>query len=66
MFRLRNHQDLTTFLDEVSALVDKKTLFEMYVAATSEAYSFRYVRLTERNKNNMFLIKLDKKLIIDD
>ena len=26
VFRLRNYQDLSTFLDEVSAIIDKKTL----------------------------------------
>ena len=30
VFRLRNYQDLQTFIDEVSALIDKKTLLEMY------------------------------------
>ena len=37
VFRLRNYSDLQTFLDEVSALVDKKALLEMYDLATDEA-----------------------------
>ena len=40
VFRLRNNQDLQTFLDEVSALVEKPALLEMYRIATREAYSF--------------------------
>ena len=50
VFRLRNYSDLQTFLDEVSALVDKKALLEMYSIATNEAFSFLYVRLTEKIK----------------
>ena len=43
VFRLRNNQDLQTFLDEVSALIDKSTLLEMYRLATKEEYSFFYI-----------------------
>ena len=65
LFRLRNSQDLNTFLEEISALVDKPTLLEMYKIATREAYSFLYIKLTAKDLNYMFYIKFDKKLIID-
>ena len=64
VFRLRNYSDLQTFLDEVSALVDKKALLEMYSIATDEAFSFLYVRLTEKNKDRMFMVKFDKYLVV--
>ncbi len=35
VFRLRNYQDLQMFLDEVSALIDKKSLMEIFSLATS-------------------------------
>ena len=57
VFRLRNNQDLQTFLDEVSALIDKSTLLEMYRLATKEAYSFLYIKLTAKDINDMFYIK---------
>ena len=63
VFRLRNYSDLQTFLDEVSALVDKKALLEMYNLATEEAFSFLYVRLTEKNKDKMFMINYNKYLL---
>ena len=63
VFRLRNYSDLQTFLDEVSALVDKKALLEMYNLATDEAFSFLYVRLTEKNKDKMFMIKFNQYLV---
>ena len=40
VFRLRNSQDLNTFIEDISALIDKPTLLEMYKIATKEAYSF--------------------------
>ena len=66
VYRLRNMKDLETFIDEVSAVVDKKTLLDLYHTATSEPYSFLYVKLTARNKNEMFYQNFDKRLIIQD
>ena len=66
VFRLRNYQDLNMFLDEISALIDKKSLMELYNLATSEAFSFLYVKLNEKNKNNMFMINFSKRLIVED
>ena len=66
VFRLRNYQDLQTFIDEVSALIDKKSLLEMYHLATEAAYSFLYVKLTSKNKNEIFMIRHEKYLMIED
>ena len=65
VFRLRNNQDLQTFLDEVSALIDKSTLLEMYRLATKEAYSFLYIKLTAKDINDMFYIKFGQQIMID-
>ena len=65
VFRLRNSQDLNTFLEEISALVDKPTLLEMYKIATKEASSFLYIKLTAKDLNDKFYIEFDKKLMID-
>ena len=54
VFRLRNNQDLQKNIDEVSALIDKQTLLEMYKMATKEAYSFLYIKLTAKDINDMF------------
>ena len=66
VFRLRSFQDLSTFLDEVSALVNKKTLLEMYELATAEPYSFLYLKLASKDKQKMFMIRYDKYLQIED
>ena len=45
VYRLRNYRDLETFIEEVSAVVDKKALMQIYSMATSKPYSFLYVNL---------------------
>ena len=66
IYRLRNYRDLETFIQEVSAVADKKTLLELYHMATNEPYSFLYVKLTAKTKDDVFYIRFDKKLIIED
>ena len=66
VYRLRNYKDLETFIEEVSAVADKKTLMELYNLATSEPFSFLYVKLTAKSKKDMFYIRFDKKLVIED
>ena len=66
VFRLRNYQDLETFINEISALIDKKSLLEMYKLATNEQYSFLYCKLTAKDINKTFMIKYDKYLTIED
>ena len=66
VYRLRNYKDLETFIEEVSAVYDKKTLLELYNVATEEPFSFLYVKLTAKNKDEMFFKRFDHKLVIDD
>jgi hypothetical protein len=64
VFRLRNVKDLDSFIEEVSAVADKKTLLEIYNLATEEAFSFLYVKLNAKSKNEMFYVRFDKKLVL--
>ena len=48
VYRLRNTKDLDTFVDEVSAVYDKKTLLALYNTATEEPFSFLYVKLEQK------------------
>ena len=66
VFRLRNYSDLITFLDEVSALIDKQTLLQIYTTATEEAFSFLYCNLVAKKKNDIFMINYNKKIHFDD
>ena len=65
VFRLRNYRDLETFIEEVSALIDKKSLMEIYNLATAEPYSFLYVKLTAKKKDDIFMVKFNKKITIE-
>jgi hypothetical protein len=66
IYRLRNYKDIECYLDECSALYDKKTLLDLYNIATEEPFSFLYVKLTAHKKEDMFYMNLNKKLIVED
>jgi hypothetical protein len=63
IFRLRSMQDLQTWVEETSALVDKKTLLKIYHFCVDQPFGFLYVDLMARDKSNMFFYKFEKKLI---
>ena len=65
VYRLRNYKDLETLLEELSALIDRKTLLNIYNLATDEPYSFLFVNLRARSVNNMFCINSNKKIEIE-
>ncbi len=67
VFRLRNYSDLQTFLDELGAIAgSKQILLDMYIEATNEPFSFLYCRLTQKDKNQMFYINFNKRIVIED
>lgn len=63
VYRLRNQNDLEAWVEEVSAIYDKQTLLQLYQIATAEPYSFLFINLMAKNKNEMFYLRFDKKLI---
>ena len=64
IFRLRSMHDLQAFLDEYSALgIDKKTLMEMYQAATKDQYSFLYVNMLAKSTEEMFFKRFEARLV---
>ena len=65
-YRLRNYKDLEELIEEVSAIAEKKTIMEIYSMATSELYSFLYVNLRSKDKNNLFQIRFDKRIEVED
>ena len=65
VYRLRNYKDLESFLEELSALYDKKTLLKLYEHATDAPYSFLYVKLTAKTKDQMFFMNLNKRLTVE-
>ena len=61
LFRLRNANDLEAVLLELSAVLDKKILLDVYMKATQERYSFLFIKLTSPTINDMFYVKFTKK-----
>ena len=66
LFRLRNANDLFSVVDELSALLDKKVLLEVYMKATEAPYSFLFIKLTSKTINDMFFVKFDKMIMINN
>ena len=65
VFRLRNYQDLNTFLDEISAIVDRNTLSQMYNSATDDHFGLT-VKLTSRDKTTMCMVRVDSYIEFDE
>ena len=67
VYRLRNYKDLETLVEETSAIVggDKKLILQIYNLATAEPYSFLYINLRSKDRNDIFHVKFDKRIEID-
>ena len=50
----------------MSAIVDRKTLLQMYKKATDVDFGFWTVKLTSRDKKTMFMIKFDSYIEFDE
>ena len=66
VYRLRTYKDLETFIEEVSAVHDKKSLLALYNPATGEPFSFLYVKLTSKTKNETFHERFHHKLTVTE
>ena len=56
--------EVDAFVQEQSALVNKKTVYEIYKIATEEPYSFFFVKLRMSDLNKIFMIRLEKEIHI--
>ena len=58
--------EVVCLVEELSALYPKKTLMDMYEAATKEPYNFWYILLTAKHKEDMFFLRFEHKIVIDE
>ena len=65
VYRLRSSQDLDTLINEVSALIDKKTLLNIYKQCTELPFSFLYIKLSARSIHDMFMMNLNQKVVFE-
>ena len=63
IYRLRNQADLEAVIEEASAVYDTNTLYKLNNMATDEPYGFLYIKLTSRDKDDVFYSKFSRKLI---
>ena len=63
VFRLRNRLELDAIIEELSAVYDKNTLMEMYELVTREPYSFWYIHLAAKRREDMFFLRFEKRMI---
>ena len=61
VFKPSNVKDLITFLDELSAMVDRRSLKAMYDQATEEKYNFLMIDLLAKDVDHMFYWNLDQR-----
>jgi len=65
-FRLRSMQDLDTWLNENSAVYDKKTLMKIYQTATTPRFGFLYMDLMQHDPSKMFMFKFEKRIVVNN
>ena len=61
VYKLRNYRDLESLIEELSAIVPKKTLLQMYNLAVAEPYSLWKKHLMSRDPNKMLYIRFEKR-----
>jgi hypothetical protein len=59
-FKVRNQKEYESIESEVTALVDRDTFREVWEAATSEPYSFLFIRLNAKSLNETFMLRFEK------
>jgi hypothetical protein len=63
VWRLRNHKEIETLCEELSGVYSKNEIMELYKYATREPYSFLFVRLDAKTREDMFWLRFEKRLV---
>lgn len=67
IFRLRNQSDLLDgVIREYSALIDAKTLMQMYRRAVSRPFGFLFIDLLSRDLNHMFYNSFLSRFVVEE
>ena len=64
VFRLRSTQDLSTVIEENSALVSKEVLMKLYRLATHEPHGFLFINLKKSNLDEMFMKNFHQRFLL--
>ena len=66
VWRLRNHKGVETLCEELSGVYDAKTVMELYRYATEEPYSFLFIRLDAKTRQEVFYLRFEQRLVPED
>ena len=65
-FKVRNQKEYEAIESESSALIDRATFKSVWEAATSEAYSFLFIRLNAKSLDETFMVRFEKAITFPD
>jgi len=65
-FKVRNYKEYEAIESESSALIDRATFKKIWEAATSEPYSFLFIRLNAKSLDETFMIRFEKAISFPD
>jgi len=66
VWRLRNQFEIRALMEELSAIYSPQILHEMYeTAITHEDHSFWYIDLVAKKKDDMFFIRFEHQMLLD-
>ena len=65
IWRLRNAKERDSIIEELDALVDRKTLMEMYRMATADKHGFLFVNLLNE-RDQMFYKEFDQRFVLSE
>ena len=63
IWRLRSAKERDQILEELDALMDRKTLLQLYLTATSEKHSFWYINLLNET-DSMFYKNFQHRMLV--
>ncbi len=66
VFKLRNAAELEAIIEEFSNIASKKVLQQIYEIATEQKHSFLYVNFMAHDKNEIFKINFEKKIVLNN
>lgn len=66
VWRLRNHKEVQTLCEELSGVYDAQTIMDLYNYATTEPFSFLFVRLDAKTRRDAFWLRFESRLAIEE
>jgi hypothetical protein len=65
-FALRNQKELLALIEEISAVYSPEALHRLYTFATQDPYSFLYINLMSKRKEEMFHLRFERRIVAEE